>query len=78
MWSTVRLIMTLSILSDLHKKQVDYVQAYTQADIDADIYMNIPRGFHMVDGKLKFNIDSTTDYDKAHCLKLKQNAYSLK
>jgi hypothetical protein len=78
MWSIVRLIMILSLLSDLHTKQVDYVQAYTQADQDAEIYMNIPRGFHVVDGKLKFNMDSPTDHEKAHCLKLKKNAYGLK
>jgi hypothetical protein len=70
--------MILSLLTDLHTKQVDYVKAYTQADLDAEIYMNIPRGFHVVDGKLKFNIDSPTDYDKAHCLKLKKNAHGLK
>jgi hypothetical protein len=40
--------------------------------------MNIPRGFHVVDGKLKFNVDSPTDHDKAHCLKLKKNAFGLK
>jgi hypothetical protein len=28
-WSTVQLIMILSLLSDLHTKKVDYVQAYT-------------------------------------------------
>jgi hypothetical protein len=40
--------------------------------------MNIPRGFHVVNGKLKFNMDSPTDHDKAHVLKLKKNAYGLK
>jgi hypothetical protein len=40
--------------------------------------MNIPRGLHVVDGKLKFNMDSRTDHDKAHFLKLKKNAYGLK
>jgi hypothetical protein len=59
-------------------KQVNYVQAYTQADLDAEIYMNIPRGFHVVDGKLKFNMDSPNNHDKGHCLKLKKNAYGLK
>jgi hypothetical protein len=70
--------MILSLLSDLHTKQVDYVQAYTQADPDAEIYMSIPRGFHVVDGKLKFNMDSPTYHDKAHILKLKKNAYGLR
>jgi hypothetical protein len=70
--------MILSLLSDLHTKQVNYVQAYTQADLDAELYMNILRGFHVVNGKLKFNMDSPTDHDKAHVLKLKKNAYGLK
>jgi hypothetical protein len=29
--------MILSLLSDLHTTQVDYVQAYTQTDLDADV-----------------------------------------
>jgi hypothetical protein len=45
-------VVTWSTLSDLHTKQVDYVQAYTQADLDAEIHMNTPRDFHVVDGKL--------------------------
>jgi hypothetical protein len=70
--------MILSLLSDLHTKQVDYVQACTQADLDAETYVNIPRGFHVIDGKLKFSMDPPTDHDKAHFLKLKKNAYGLK
>jgi hypothetical protein len=72
----VRLIIILSLLSDLHTKQVAYV--YAQTDLDANMYMNIPRGFHVVDCKLKLNMDSPTDHDKAQCLKLKKNAYDLK
>jgi hypothetical protein len=77
-WSTVRLVMIMSLLSELHTKQVDYVQAYVQADLDAEIYINIRRGFHVVNGKLKFNMDSPADHDKAHVLKLKKKAYGPK
>ena len=41
-WSTVRLVLILSLLSGMKSCQVDDVQAYTQAPIDYEIYMAIP------------------------------------
>jgi hypothetical protein len=40
--------------------------------------MNITRRINVVHGKLKFNMDSPTDHDKAHVLKLKKKTYHLK
>ena len=53
-WSTVRLVLVLSALSNLKTRQVDYVQAYTHADIDCDLYMHVPAGFSVIKGKLTF------------------------
>ena len=36
-WSTVRLVLSLSLIAKMQSWQVDYVQAYPQADIDCDI-----------------------------------------
>jgi hypothetical protein len=30
-----------------HTMQIDYVQAYPQADIEVDLYMQIPKGFEV-------------------------------
>jgi hypothetical protein len=65
-WSTTRLFLTLSVLRHWHCRQLDFVLAYTQADAECEIYMEIPRGF-TVDGNAK-------DY----ALKLIKNLYGLK
>lgn len=43
-WSTVRLILVLSALLNLTTRQVDYTQAFLQADLDNPIYMKLPAG----------------------------------
>ena len=58
-WSTVRLILILSMLTGMRNRQVDYVLAYTQAPIDCEIYMCIPAQFIDKDGSLQFSADPT-------------------
>jgi hypothetical protein len=78
-WSTVRLVLILSSLCELKSKQIDYVQAYTQAPIDCEIYMNVPNGFQAIDGTLKFvNGLRTKGLNNGHVLKLKRNMYGLR
>jgi len=78
-WSTVRLALILSTLGDLKSRQVDYVQAYTQANIDCDLYMAVPAGFIVQDNKLVF-VEGlrTKDHPNDHVLKLKKNMYGLR
>ncbi len=45
-WSTLRLVMIISTLTNLKSRQVDFVQAFTQADIDQDVYMRVPQGWY--------------------------------
>jgi hypothetical protein len=47
-WSTVRLTMILSLLKNFKCRQVDFVQAFTQAPIDCPVYMEIPAGYRWV------------------------------
>ena len=59
-WSSVRLMLILSIVHRLETRQVDYVNAFAQADIEPgkDIFIEIPQGYeHMndVDCVLKLN-----------------------
>jgi histone deacetylase 1/2 len=65
-WSTTRLFLTMGVLRGWHCRQLDFVLAYTQADVECEIYMEIPRGF-TVDGNPK-------DY----ALRLEKNLYGLK
>jgi hypothetical protein len=72
-WSTVRLTLILNTLLGYQSRQVDFVQAFSQADIDCDVYMRIPKGF-IVDGTtLKFDPNhSTTPSSREYVLKLKK------
>ncbi len=58
-WSSVRLMLILSIVHGLETRQVDYVNAFAQADLDRDVFVEIPRGYeHLnesVDCVLKLN-----------------------
>jgi hypothetical protein len=44
-WSSVRLILILSIVHGLETRQVDYVNAFAQADLDREVYIEIPKGY---------------------------------
>ena len=44
--TTVCLLMVLAQTLKLKNIQVYYAQAFTQAELDEDVYMNIPSGFH--------------------------------
>ena len=44
-WTTVRLLLVLSIVLNLSTKQVDYTAAFAQAPVTDNIYVEIPRGF---------------------------------
>ena len=66
MLATVRMLLILSILFSWATVQVDYVLAYPQADIEQDLYMELPKG---VKPKIK---------DEDYVLKLVKNIYGQK
>ena len=66
-WSTVRLLLILAITKGLKMRQVDYIQAFTQAELDDDVYMHIPAGFY-------YENPLNNNYK---VLKLKRNLYGL-
>jgi histone deacetylase 1/2 len=65
-WSSIRLFLMLAAIKKWQTRQVDFVLAYPHADIETDLYMDLPRGFEIQ--------DSTAPY----CLKLKKNLYGQK
>ena len=56
-WSTVRLLLTLILSNNWTTKQVDYTNAFAQATLNEEVYIESPRGFSRGDGKgvLKLN-----------------------
>ena len=44
-WSSVRLMLILSIVHGLETRQVDYVNAFAQADLDKQVFVEMPPGF---------------------------------
>ncbi len=71
-WSTIRFFMSLSIVNNWYTRQLDFLLAYTQADIERDLYMKLPAGFTLSDRTI-------TDQDrKDYVLKLEKNLYGQK
>ena len=61
-WSTIRMVLILALINGWDTRQVDFVLAYTQAKVECELYMSIPKGFE-VDG------------DEEYVLKLKKNLF---
>ena len=49
-WYNVRLIVMMAEMDGWESIQIDYVLAFSQAQIDSDFYLYLPEGFH-VDGE---------------------------
>jgi hypothetical protein len=77
-WSTARLILILSLITGMQSRQIDYIQAYTQAPVDCDIYMHIPAQFVVENGTLKFSSDPTPKNSEVYVLLISKNLYGLK
>jgi len=77
-WLTARLTMILSLLKNFKCRQIDFVQAFTQAPIDCPIYMEIPAGYCIRNGKLVYHGADTKNIDKTYVLQLLKNMYGLK
>jgi hypothetical protein len=71
-WATIRFFISLAILSNWHTRQLEFVLAYTQADIERDLYMKLPAGFTLLDKTI-------TEQDrKDYVLKQEKNLYGQK
>jgi hypothetical protein len=60
------IVQCISILQDWETRQIYFVLAFPQADVECDLYMQIPPGFDVKEAKKKF------------CLKLQKNIYGTK
>ena len=66
-WAIIRLIMTIAAVNKWPTKQLDYVLAFPQAPIERELYISIPAGYKIENGK-----------NKDHALKLNNNLYGQK
>jgi len=68
-WPVIRLILALAIIKKWHSRQIDYIQAYPQAEAETDnLYMEVPKGFTLSEGA------SPKDF----VLHIKRNVYGQK
>ena len=78
---TVRLLLLICKIHGLHSKSIDFVLAFPQADLEEDIWMELPIGFIYDDDD---DDDDDTGRGRVHSnkskylLKLKKNLYGLK
>lgn len=57
-WSTVRLMLIMSIVHGMSTRQVDYQNAFAQATLKEDVYIEVPQGYGDEEGRdivLKLN-----------------------
>ena len=47
-WMSVKIMLKLAAIENLHTKSIDFVLVYLQANLDVDIYMELPQGFNVV------------------------------
>jgi hypothetical protein len=59
--------MTFVLIFDWYTRQIDFVLAFPQADVECDLFMELPRGL-VFEG-----VDRST-----HCVKLIKNLYAQK
>ena len=66
-WNSIRMLLTRIAVHGWHTKQLDYVLAYPQVPVERDLYIKIPAGFEIENGK---NLD--------YVLKIHRNIYEQK
>jgi Reverse transcriptase (RNA-dependent DNA polymerase) len=44
-WTIIRLILIMGVKERRCMKQLDFVQAYPQAPVETELYINLPKGF---------------------------------
>jgi hypothetical protein len=66
-WFSIRLCMTFAFIFDWYTRQVDFVLAFSQTDVECDLFMELPCGL-VFEGA-----DRST-----HCVKLIKNLYGQK
>ncbi len=78
-WSTIRLILLLSTILNLKSRQVDYTQAFPQADLTDPVFMKLPQGWFLDSKSQTLQQHKHPKFDDtSHYIKLKKNLYGCK
>jgi hypothetical protein len=72
-WTTVRLLLILSVILDLKTAQVDYTSAFCQAPMKTDVYVALPNGWRTLN-----RMGLPDMFKEDHVLKLKRSLYGQK
>ena len=65
-WAAIRMVLVLVLIYGWYTIQIDFVLAYPQANVECEIYMQIPKGFE-IEGKTR----------QTHVLQLIKNLYGI-
>ena len=76
-WLTVWTMLTLSLIKGWHTRQIDYVLALPQANVQTDIYMHVPEKFEVANKRLRLNEKTPHPSKQDAVVKLVQNVYGL-
>jgi len=77
-WTTIRLLLILSIINGWHARQIDFVLAFPQANVKTDVYMHVPEKFRVKNKKLKLDMHAPHPSKQDEVVKLIKNVYGLK
>jgi hypothetical protein len=72
-WTTIRLLLILSVILKLETTQVDYTSAFCQAPMEHDVFVALPKGWQHLN-KMGLPQEFLAD----HVLKLKRSLYGQK
>ena len=78
-WTTIRFLLTLSLINNWHTRQIDFVLACPQARVSHDVFMLLPERFKVVDREtMVLDTEAKSPWKLKHRLKLLQNLCGLK
>ena len=65
-WPPIRFMLTMALIKSWHTRQIDFTLAYPQADVECDLYMELPKGFE---------VNANSNH---YCLQIIKNIYGQK
>jgi Reverse transcriptase (RNA-dependent DNA polymerase) len=67
-WSTIRMLMAISLKYGYHTRSIDFSSAFVQAELKTPVWIHLPRGSYP---------DQFGDDNESKCLELKKSLYGL-
>jgi hypothetical protein len=77
-WTTIRLLLTLTLVMGWYTRQIDFVLAFPQAETRTNLFMEVPGHFEVQNDKLVRNTRAPNPRHQPNVLKLLKNLYRLK